>query len=451
MINKIPFIGAIVKWLQNQGLDYGLPLVIWGFIQIILLFAFFNLPEIQIIAFLAATAPIWLPIMTGVLFFSRWMFMIGLAFAIDNGRTTLEIKLPPEVYKSPEAIEVVISQIHNVQNPENLFQTYLDGKRPLTNSLEIVSKGGDVRFYINIPIKKIKTLLKADLYSQYPGIEIQELNIDYTAEIPNDLNGYEMMSFHMGKKNSSAFPIRTYKEFGMDKLPKEEEKIDPLTPLLEAIGSIQPYERVWIQILITPHRERGFKYGQLKKSPTWEKEVSAEVEKIMKKRSQKRTMTDGSEYETMTMLTPVERNTIELMEENAQHYAYETAIRWIYITPTGKFNGDTIGCVIRPFSQWDVQGRNGIGVRWRTDFNYKFYSDPFGTLIPALKKSELKSYKLRKYFNYTPADNTKIFTSVELASVYHFPGKVAVTPSLSRVTSTRGEAPGNLPTGNYEY
>ena len=45
-------------------------------------------------------------------------------------------------------------------------------------------------------------------------------------------------------------------------------------------------------------------------------------------------------------------------------------------------------------------------------------------------------------------DTPKVMTTEELATMFHLPGKVAVTPTLGRIPSTRGEAPPNLPTAN---
>jgi hypothetical protein len=304
-----------------------------------------------------------------------------------------------------------------------------------------------VHFYINVPTKKTKELLKVELYSQYPGVEVTEVALDYTAEIPGDMNGWEGLFFHMGKKKDQAYPIKTYIEFGLDKLPKEEEKLDPMTPMLEALGSIKTHERVWIQIIIVPHREASLKNGQLTAAPTWEKGVRKEIDTIMQRDG--KTRLGLPELEGSPRLTPGERAMIEAMEKNVEKYAYETAIRWAYLTPTGKFNGDVIPMVIRTFSQYDIQGRNAIGVRWRTDFDYKMFADPLGTKLPALKREELELYKRRSYQSRSAADGMKIFTSLELATIYHLPGKVALTPSLQRVTSTRSEAPANLPIGNY--
>ncbi len=38
-------------------------------------------------------------------------------------------------------------------------------------------------------------------------------------------------------------------------------------------------------------------------------------------------------------------------------------------------------------------------------------------------------------------------TVEELATIFHFPGKVATTPTLGRIPSKRAEPPSNLPIG----
>jgi hypothetical protein len=447
----IPIVGKLFGFLDGEGVDGGVFIAIGGIIIVLILFSFVDVSQFQVVTLLFALAPLWLPYLAFGVLYWKWMETVGNQFYLDNGRTTMEIKLPPEVFKSPEAMETVFNLIHNVASPDNLMQTYLDGKRPLPYSFELVSTGGQVHFYVNVPTKKTKESFKIDLYSQYPGVEIIELPLDYTAEVPSDLKGFELMGFRAGKKKASVYPLKLYQEFGMDKLPKEEEKLDPITPMLEALGSIKPHERLWIQFIITPHREQNFKNGQLRPVPTWDKEARAEIDKIMNRDSKtKRGLgqdEDGS-GNMNPLLTPGERTMIEVMERNLQSYAYETGIRWLYIAEKGKFNPEAFAPIIRAFSQWDVQGRNAIGIRWRTDYNYKMFSDPLGSKIPTLKREELKYYKLRKYWGRTGADQPKIFTSAELATIYHLPGKVAMTPTLQRITSTRSEAPSNLPIGN---
>jgi hypothetical protein len=148
------------------------------------------------------------------------------------------------------------------------------------------------------------------------------------------------------------------------------------------------------------------------------------------------------------LITAGERAKIEAMERNVTKYAYLVGMRWIYVTKKGHFNGDLINPLIRMYSQYDSIGRNAIGVAWRTDFDYKdFFPDKKAHELHVLKRQELKEFKLRKYFPKGGLDGYKIFTVEELSTMFHLPGKVAITPTLERIPSTRAEAPSNLPTG----
>jgi hypothetical protein len=405
---------------------------------------------VPILSFLVALSPIWVPVTLFHIFFDRWQDYTGLKFQDDNGRVTLRIKPPGEVFKSPEVMESVFSQLFNSYARDNLVQAYIDGKRPLTFSFEMAFVNGEVRLYANVPRKKIKNALEALLYAHYPGIEVTEEPVDYTAEVRNDLSKHDFMSFHFVKKENEVFPIKTYIDFGMERLPKEEEKFEPMAPILEHIGKCKPHERIWIQILCTPHVKQDFKNGQLHAKPTWEEAGRAKISEIMGRESSSHH--DPEEEKTQTKLTMGERDNISAMERNLGKYAYEVAIRAMYITlDKKKFDGDMIGPILRGLSQWDILGRNGIGLKWRTDFDWPWFTDPSGHKKKHMKQRELDYYKGRNYLISDAkkfADTPKVMSSEELASIFHIPGKSIVTPALSRVESVRRNAPSNLPIGD---
>ena len=202
-----------------------------------------------IVSIMIAITPLWLPFVLFFLAFDKWMEYTHAKFRVSQGRTTLRIKVPAEIFKSPEAMENVLAQLWMIKSPDNLMQTYLDGKRPLIMSLELVSIGGDVRLYINCATKQVKNVVEAQLYAQYPGIEVVEEEFDYTAEISYDESKYDMFSLHMKQKGAEVFPIKTYIDLGMDKLPKEEFKLDPMAAMIEHLGTVKPHERLWVQFL----------------------------------------------------------------------------------------------------------------------------------------------------------------------------------------------------------
>jgi hypothetical protein len=123
----------------------------------------------------------------------------------------------------------------------------------------------------------------------------------------------------------------------------------------------------------------------------------------------------------------------------------------MYITmDKTKFDGDMIGPILRGMSQWDMIGRNQIGLRWRTDYDWPWISDPSGTKKKNLKKRELDHYKSRSYLEgdaKKKSDAPKVMSVEELATMFHIPGKSIITPNLARVESIRRNAPANLPVG----
>ncbi|HEY0964622.1 MAG TPA: hypothetical protein VGE31_02410 [Candidatus Paceibacterota bacterium] len=407
-----------------------------------------NIDIIPVLSFVAALSPIWVPVTLFYILFDRWQDYTGLKFQDDNGRVTLRIKPPQEVFKSPEAMESVFAQIFNSYSRDNLVQSYIDGKRPLTYSFEIANVDGEVRFYANVPRKKVKNALEAQLYAQYPGIEVIQEPVDYAAEVKNDLTKHDYMSFHFSKKENEVLPIKTYIDFGLDKMPKEEEKFEPMAPLLEHIGKCKPHERIWIQFLCTPHVKENFANGMLEEKPTWDKAGRKKIEQMMGRASANESA-DGPD--AAPKLTVGERDTVTAIERNISKVAYEVSIRAMYITlDKDKFDGDMIGPILRGMSQWDIIGRNGVGLKWRTDFNWPWISDPSGNRKKFYKKRELDLYKGRNWITSdvkTKGDAPKVMSVEELASMYHIPGKSIVTPALSRVEAVRRNAPSNLPTG----
>lgn len=393
--------------------------------------------------------PLFLPFILYYLTYDRWMEFVQTMFYYDSGRVNLRIRLPQDVFKSPEAMESVFTHVFAPNGPDNLGEAYLDGKHPLPLSCEIVSIGGEVRMYMNVH-KKIKDMLESQLYAQYPGIEIEEELLDYTAEVKWDPDTMDLMSLHVTKKNDAVFPIKTYIEFGHDKMPKEEEKFEPMATLIEFLSKAGQHERIWIQIIAVPHAKKEFKNGNRVPSGTWETDGMAKINEIMKRDDEG--MATGEETESRPMLTVGQKDTVTAIERNISKLAYDVGIRTMYITlDKDKFDGTKIGPMFGSFKQYGILGRNELAPRWKTAFDYSMFEDFTGSRRTARKKDELEQYKMRIYSAGSGKANAghqpKTMSVEELATIFHIPGRSVLTPGLSRVTSTRQEAPNNLPTG----
>lgn len=442
-------LGKIVATLDGYGLSGGKFLLVLGII-LILSFVFFT--DINLgrgISFLVATMPLWLPTILFFIFYENWMGFIQKQFNLNQGgRVTLEILVPQEIKKSPQAMEMFLSQMYQPSGPDNLVQTYWDGKNPPTYGLEIVSRGGSVHFYINTQKKKFKNLIEAQLYAQYPGIEIRELPVDYTAEVVwDEEEDWKVFSLHFNLKKEDVLPIKTYIDYGLDQNPKEEEKIDPIASMMDMLNAIGPGEQVWIQLLIRPHRKEDFEVGSLHKSEDWKDDIKKKINEIMQRDEKGQAV--GLEGEGMPRVTDGERKTVEALERSLSKVAFNTTIRGMYIARSDNFlPGERIGALITSFLPFGDRTRNEIGIKWRTDTDYPWWEDPKGKKVKNWKKEELEFYKKRTHVMRNKGDGAKVFSVEELATIFHLPGEVIFTPGLGRIPSTRAEAPPNLPTGS---
>ncbi len=399
-------------------------------------------------SFVVALSPLWIPFLLFFLLYNKWVEYVQLKWNVKNDRRTLRIKLPQEVFKSPEAMEAVFSGLYSGGAGENLMEVYLDGLHPYTLSFEIISRGGEVRFYINVPGEKIKNTVEALLYAQYPGIEVVEEDHDYASEVPWDPKRFAVLPFHIAKKENEIFPIKTYIDFGMDKLPKEEEKNEPLAPLIAQLSRVRPNHQVWIQILIKGRGKRGIMTGQLHSQDTWHKAIDAKISELLLRDKQKQ---GAPESELQPRLSKGEQDLIAAMERNAGKFAFEVAIRMMTVAPANDFTTELITPLLRAFAQFEILKRNGLGVKWRANYDYNFIADWSGKKRTKLKKLELLDYKLRHYHTRDHPkhrDHMSIMSTEELATIFHIPGTSVSSPSLPRILSARKDAPSNLPTGN---
>lgn len=396
----------------------------------------------RILSIIILFMPIWLPYITFHLFFNNWLGFVRYQNALKGGRSTIEIFLPQEIFKSPLAMELVLTQLFQTAGADNHIQTYWDGKHPPTFSLELISTHGNVRLLINTP-SRFKNLIESQLYAQYPGIEIKELEHDYTAEIPENGVGYSSFMVHNKLRKPDAYPILTYFDYGLQANPKEEEKIDPISITLETLSTLGPGEHMWFQILIKANRGYKFIDGYLHPIKDWKDSVKGEIEGIIK--NAKARVQDDEGGGGGAQLSEGERDNLKALERSLSKYAFDTYIRSAYIAKNDSFNGMRIPAMIAAFRGTDSVSRNQIGPIWVTDTQWPWWQDRGGRKTAAWKRSEIEDFKTRRYTERTRNDTGMVLTTEELATLFHLPGSVVLSPNVQRIGSLRSEAPGNLP------
>jgi len=388
--------------------------------------------------FLIAYWSAWLPLLLGGVFVKVWLNYIRADFLSHQKKFLIEIKIPREIERTPLAMETFLYGLW--QKPAaHYVEGYWLGKVQPWFSLEMVSIGGQVRFFI-WGFEKYRNIVEAQLYAQYPDIEIYETE-DYTNKVVHDLEKFFMWGTYFKLTDKDVYPIKTYIDYGLDKENTEEEmKVDPITAVLEYLGSMKPHEQVWIQILIQGHVKRGLIQGHLIPKKDWKEEAKHEIAAIRKEAG-------FGQPGVFGMMTKGQTTKIEAIERSIDKFAFDTIIRAFYICPAGPPDPGAIPGLIGTVRQYSSNDLNGFKLGWFTDFDYP-WMDFNRIRRTAFEKEMLHAYKLRsgfqapfKHFHCKPF----ILTTEELATMYHFPGRVARTPTLGRIESRKWEAPPNLP------
>src|SRR3989344_5270797 len=92
--------------------------------------------------------PLWLPILLGYMFWETWMRYIRYLFFVNTKVILLEVRLPREIMKSPQAMELALNGFYITSGESTWINRYWEGKTRPWFSLEIVSMGGYVKFMI---------------------------------------------------------------------------------------------------------------------------------------------------------------------------------------------------------------------------------------------------------------------------------------------------------------
>jgi hypothetical protein len=241
---------------------------------------------------------------------------------------------------------------------------------------------------------------------------------------------------------ADPFPIKTYVDYGMDKDPKEEFKIDPMTPLVEFLASsMGTGHNAWIQIIARAHKAE--EWDPVKKElvdERWAKGAEKEVEKI-------RAMTKPKEPgEQARRLTKVEEDVISALQRSVTKPGFDVGIRAVYIAPKDIFSA-TIGAGItagmRNYNSGELNGFKAVRNPDAT-VNYPWQFMKIRKKIP-LKLEMIDAYKNRGYFYNEFRAPHFVLNTEELATIFHLPGGVATTPAFDRIGSKKAEAPSNLP------
>ncbi len=390
------------------------------------------------------------------LFIFLWMKHIQRAYLFSLNFSVLELIPPRNIEKSPKLMESFYNALSGTDKGFSAHEKYIAGLLPTLFSLELVSEEGKIHFYIRT-IKDFRNLVEANLYAQYPDMEINEVE-DYTKKFPKILpnSEWELWGTDIEPTKKDVYPILTYQYFKEDVTGK---MIDPLASVLEYLGKVGKDQHVWIQFLIAPDPPDWSKKEAkavrdevlgVKKPEEFSKRIASDFMDVISNifsgifgepefKTEAKTQQQSLSIEAP--LTTQEKFALQAMEENAGKSFFRTKLRYIYLGKKEKFNQDktwSISAFFGAFKQFADMNLNGF----KPNNDSKTYSLYIATQ-PRMRYRQRKIYK--RYLDRDPEGVNMHMSTAELATIFHFPDMSIVAPSVPRVEARRGAAPSNLP------
>lgn len=358
----------------------------------------------------------------------------------------LEIRIPKDIYKSPQAMEMALGNaLLQTGGIGTNHKKYWEGRVLVWFSLEIVSNEGDIHFYIRLP-KQFRNVVESQIYAQYPEAEVFEVD-DYTLPVIANMHDEEwaMWGTEFKLNKHEAYPIKTYTDFGLDKpISKPEDAaglIDPITPQIEWMGTMRKDEQVWFQIIVRASKDSFSGDGMFSKPVDWKDRAKKEIDTLQKKYDS----TDSIELLGKRLKMPKsEQEAINAIERSITKPAFDVGIRAIYLAKKAAFRGEHITGLTMMLRQYGAGALNSFGLMNATDFDNP-WDDPSGDKKVDLKRAMLHAYIDRGWFYPPHKRKHMVLTSEELATIFHFPGRVSTTPTFKRIESKKSEPPVNLP------
>lgn len=420
-----------------------LSILFWGMMGILSI-QIVNLPLFTL-QWLIGTAPIWAPLMGIAVAWKVWMWYIQGQFLAKRKTVLLEVKFPRDLVRSPRAMDNALSKLWIDSGETTFFNTAWQGQHRPYFSLEMVSFGGEIHFYI-WTWDNWRGVVEAMMYAYYPEVEIVEAE-DYASKFRYDPDKHECFPTDWRyEPRNDAYPIKTYIEFELDKDPKEEYKIDPLAPMLEAMSNLRPDEQIWIQIIIQMSKDKRRKPG----GKWWELEdrytgiVKDEIDHIRKTESGGDDRNDWRKSSRIAVYRVQEQ--MRVLDRAFGKHVFRVGVRGVYISDPDKFGAGgytRMRWIWRPVG--NIQYLNQLRPRrWANPFDYAWqdWADIRWTLMI---RRFMDAYRRRSYF-YSPwIIPHNLMTTEVIATLWHPPSRAIVTPGLERIPAKKAEPPPNLP------
>lgn len=406
-----------------------------------------------------ATWWFFLPLILAIIAWEGWKLYLHVRFAKSIKWVVLEIRVPKDILKTPKAMEQIFAAAHTPYSYGiPFYRKYIKGEEEKFMSFELVGRAGETHFYLRVPAE-LRNLMESSIFGQYPNAEIVEVE-DYLHELPHvlpndeiDVGGFEMVF-----AKPDYYPLRTYVEF---ENPIEEQRIDPIAQLVEAMSKMQGDQQFWMQLVMVPTGTDWVDKG--------EKEIN-KIHGIEEKKPHKSGFFGGAGLgftlgdalrapfeppggpaehkeekpkQVRTVLTAKEKEVTEGIAHKISKFGLQTTVRFLFIGRKGEQPSvdKNMPFAFGYIRQFNTQTLNNL----KPSKSYNSASFTVKGLFKKIKLGYRKRIMYERYSHVSHDHHAPILNIEELATIYHFPITAVTTTQLEKIESKKGAPPATLP------
>lgn len=412
----------------------------------------------------------WLifPLVTFHVAWYIWMMYWELVFAegIYEKLVFLRIQLPAEILSTPKSMEQVFHSIHGIMGYIRPSYQVVWRQRQPWISCEVLGMNGSMYFIVAVEKQRRPTIENA-LYSEYPDIEIEEIE-DYTLTVPLDIpnKDWNLYGYEFGLNDEDIWQFKTFMEWGIDQETEPLRNVDPLSQLAEFCTSLKPGEYLWWQLLMSPVPEGDwhkrarkvraqFDYPAEPK-PSTSSQVFQGISDFFSLVLGRETEADEKKQERVRFPTTIEVGIVKVLGAKLERPSFEVNMRFLYLGQRDVYESTRRAAIrgfVRPFADYT---NNSFRSQEKTETRIRQFVYLLPEMRVDLKRRRMLWYYRMRYlrreevefgeFGFVQRNIIYRLNTLELATLYHFPGKEVSAPGLSRLPFRKAQPPSQLPT-----
>jgi len=341
------------------------------------------------------------------------LFLVTLPQRIGKEK---EEKIPLETHL--KSAEQFYSSLTSVKEP-NFIKRIFFGNPAFVFEIAVHRIGEEIYFYIACP-RYLAGVIEKQVLAFWPQAQVQPAQ---------DYNIFNPSGFSTGARarlaRSAVFPLKSYREFGMD----------PLSAITSVFTKLaKEGEGAAVQILVRPSRRKIKKMGQkvlgfIEKGAKPEDLVSGpKIGDLIKGTAMpyNRPQQPGQPPSPNPILTPTQQEAIKAITEKISQPVFDVNLRILASAETQLRAEQILLELQAAFSQFNTIILNQINFR---------------------KLSGVSLKKLFYRFSFRTFNDREAMTlsSGELAALFHFPSPQLLTPHVKWLKTKQAPSPDNLP------